>query len=220
MAGADQAGMLRRLRAALPRDWYPESAPVLDAALAAPAWMLSWAHALLTWARAQTRLRTAGGTWLDAAARDYLGGRVRRRGQSDGAFRRRVQAELLRERGTRAGLSALVGDLTGREVDVFEPARVRDTGGYGIAATMGYGAAGRWGSLRHPFQAFVTARRPLGVGVPYASGYGAPAAGYRLGGTQWAGATAAADAVTDEDIAEAVAGAVPAGAIAWLRVTP
>lgn len=219
MARTDEAGMLARMRAHLPRDWFPDDAPALDAVLAAPAWALAWAHSLHLWARRQLRLQTASGSWLDAWAADFLGARVRRRkGQGDESFRRRVGVELFRERATRAGLFGVLLDLTGRPPDIFEPARIGDTGAWGVARTMGYGTAGRYGSRLHPGQAFITALRPLDLGVPYAGGYGLPAAGYRIGGTQWAGATASADAVTDADITEAIAASLPAGTVAWTRI--
>lgn len=228
MPAADQAGMLARLRGLLPRRWYPDDAAVLDVALTGPAAMWAWAAEGLAWLRLQTRLRTVSGSFLDAAAADYFGARIRRRPeQGDASFRRRVLAELFRERGTRAGLIRALTDLTGRAPVVFEPANASDTGGWGTAGGMGYGRAGGWGTLALPYQAFVTARRPAMGGIPGVAGWSTGAGAYTAfgriaptGGMAWASLPMVRDAVTDQDIAETVAGVIPAGTLAWLRVTP
>ena len=127
----DQQDMMARLRAVLPTRWFPDSAPVLDGLLSGLASGWSWAYQQLQYVKAQTRIATATDVWLDIIANDFFGGRLARRvGQSDGAFRDRIQRELFRERGTRGAIIAVLHDLTGRAPLVFEPARTTDTGGY------------------------------------------------------------------------------------------
>jgi hypothetical protein len=127
----DQQDMLARLRAVLPTRWFPERAPVLDGLLGGLAAGWSWAYQQLQYVKAQTRVATATDIWLDIIANDFFGNRlVRRTGQSDAAFRNRIQLELFRERGTRSAIVAILRDLTGREPCIFEPARSTDTGGY------------------------------------------------------------------------------------------
>src|SRR5258708_34314097 len=98
----DQLDMLARLRTVLPTRWFPDQAPVLDALLSGLAAAWTWAYDQLHYVKAQTRIATASDIWLDIIALDFFGRHlVRRSGQSDAAFRARIQRELFRERGTR-----------------------------------------------------------------------------------------------------------------------
>lgn len=176
MAIGDQTDMLSRLRAALPAGWFPTDAPILDAALSAPAEMWSWVHGLIEYARLQTRIKTATGNWLDMAAADFFrDGMPRFTNEGDTAYRARILAGLLPERATRAAIIAVLVALTGRTPLVFEPAHTGDAGAWGDGTPtwrgMAYGSSGGWGSLTHPFQAFVTAYRPQGGGVATVGGF-------------------------------------------------
>ncbi|MCW3477643.1 hypothetical protein [Limobrevibacterium gyesilva] len=212
------ADMLGRLKAVLPPRWFADETPVLDAVLGGFAASRAWLYSLLDAAKLQTRLATATDAFLDMIALDLFGRHLARRaGQGDAAFRARIQAEILRERGTRAGLVGVLTELTGRAPVVFEPARPADTGGWGVAA--GYGAAGGWGSLVLPFQCFVTAYRPVGEGIAFVSGWGCSAGGYGGGAIEYASLAMAQVQMTDADIAAAIAGVMPVGAIAWTRIS-
>jgi hypothetical protein len=61
-------------------------------------------------------------------------------------------------------------DLTGRAPAIFEPQRPADTGSWD-GPTLAYNTAGGYGSLLLPFQYFITAYRPTGVGVANVAGY-------------------------------------------------
>ena len=220
----DQQDMLARLRAVLPARWFPDSAPVLDGLLSGLASGWAWAYQQLQYVKAQTRLATASDIWLDMIANDFFGGRLlRRTGQSDGAYRTRIQNELFRERGTRSAIVATLRDLTGRAPLVFEPARTADTGGYtslsGSGGGAGYGCAGGWGSLVLPFQCFITAYRPIGSGISTVSGWGGPAGGYGRGTIEYASLDMVQGQVTDDDIYAAVAGVLPVAVIGWTSIT-
>jgi hypothetical protein len=220
----DNQDMLSRLEAVLPARWFADSSPVLDGLLAGLGWAWQWLFGLIDFAREQTRIATASGTWLDIIAQDFFGVRlVRRAGQLDDAFRRRIQLELLRERGTRAAIVAVLRDLTGRAPAIFEPARTTDTGGYGSleggGGGLGYGSAGGWGSLELPFQCFVTAYRPHGSGIAAVAGWGSLAGGYGQGAIEYASLAMVAGQVTDSDIYAAIAGVLPASAIAWTQIS-
>jgi hypothetical protein len=222
----DQQDVISRLKAVLPVRWFADVSPVLDGLLAGLSWAWSWALALLAYARLQTRIATATDVWLDMIAQDFFGHRiVRRPGQQDDAFRRRVLLELVRERGTRAGVAQVLSDLTGRAPIIFEPARTTDTGAYGSLLTdapsgggLAYGAAGGWGSLALPFQAFVTAFRPLGSGIAGVIGWGSTQAGYGAGPVEYASLDMLAGAVTDADIYASIADVMPVSAIAWTAI--
>jgi hypothetical protein len=180
----------------------------------------------LAYARLQTRIATATDVWLDMIAQDFFGQRiVRRSGQQDEAFRRRILLELVRERGTRMAVVQVLNDLTGREPIIFEPARSTDTGAYGsldadapLGGGLAYGAVGGWGSLALPFQAFVTAFRPLGSGIAGVVGWGDAQAGYGIGPVEYANLDMLAGAVTDPDIYAAVADVMPVSTIAWTAI--
>lgn len=219
----DQQDMLVRLKAALPAGWFADSTPVLDAVLQGPGWSWSWAYGALDYVRKQARLATTTDVWLDVAARDLFGSRVSRRGQGDVAFRAQIRREVLRERGTRAAVVSVLTDITGRQPTVFEPARSSDTGAWGqaggLAVGLAYGAAGGWGSLALPYQAFVTAYRPSGSGIANVAGWSAPAGGYGAGAIEYGDLSMTQTPVTDADIYAAVASVMPVAAVAWTRIS-
>lgn len=170
--------MVGRLKALLPSGWFTGDTPVLDGVLAGIAEKWAWVYDLVAYTRLQTRIRTATDQWLDLAAQDYFGADLARfPAEGDVAYRARILANLLPERATRAALVAVLVSLTGRTPWVFEPAHTGDTGAWGDGALawrgMAYGADGGWGSLTHPFQAFLVAYRPQNSGVANVAGFSA-----------------------------------------------
>lgn len=185
MATGDLADMVGRLKAVLPWAWFPNTSqgqisnsPILDGLLSGVAWVWAQTYSLLQFAKLQTRIATASGVFLDMIAADFFGMFLKRRdAETDTSLRSRIDAELFREKGTRAGLIRALTDLTGRVPGVFEPAYPLDTGGYGktgmTAGTgLGYGVAGGYGDLQLPFQFFLTPFRPKGGGVAIVAGWG------------------------------------------------
>lgn len=179
--GINAAGMQRRLRALLPPEWFADEAPVLDGVLAGFSTVLAFVAGLVVYAKRQTRIATATGGFLDVAALDFLGLRLKRRtAEPDAAFQLRIRREVMRPRVTRDALRDGVADLTGYVPDVFEPWNPTDCGGVGYAFALAGGETtpariGGWGS-------------PLGgVGVggfafvvPTPTPFGSPGAG-RIG---------------------------------------
>lgn len=220
----DQRDIVSRLMAVLPTRWFPDEAPVLTGLLKGLASSWSWAYDLSQYVKAQARISTATGIWLDIIAQDFFGTRLTRLGmQSDDGFRNRIQRELFRERGTRAAVVSALEDCTGRIPIVFEPSRTTDTGGYSSLAGAGggvaYGASGGWGSLQLPFQCFVTAFRPRGSGIAVVSGWGATTGAYCIGAIEYASLSMVQGQVTDADIYAAVAGVLPVASIGWVSIT-
>lgn len=213
-----QPDLLARLRSLLPGGWFSAPTPALNGVLSGFARLLSDGYGLVQYARSQARIKTATGGFLDLIALDYFGATLARRsGENDAALRLRVLASLFAEKATRRGVIKALEALTGRTPVIFEPARPADTGGYGIA--MGYGVAGGYGSLLLPFQAFVTAYRPAGQGIPLVAGYGAAPGGYGTpSGSEYASLAQVIGQVTDADILAAVGGAMPVGTVAWTRI--
>lgn len=219
MAAGDQQDFVNRIKAVLPSGWFRDETPVLDGVLNGIAWALALAYSLAAYTRLQTRISTATDGFLDLISADYFGGAMPRKPQeSDTAFRNRILASLLRERGTRRGLIRALELLTGRTPWVFEPARPADTGGYGVGG-VGYGMAGGYGSLALSDQAFVIAYRPVGQGIPNIAGYGSSSGGYGAGSeAMYANPSLIQGAVTDADIYAAIDSVKLAGTTVWTQI--
>jgi hypothetical protein len=219
MATGDQQDMLARLQALLPRGWFGDAPPILTALLNGFAAILANVYAVLSYARLQLRIATATDGWLDIISADFFGTTLpRKTGESDTAFRNRITVNLFRERATRKAVVQVLTTLTGRAPLIIEPMRPADTGGYGIAC--GYGVAGAYGSLVHQYQAFVTAYRPRGIGIPNIAGYGGSSSGYSIASRgEYASMSMVQQSVSDADIYAAVASVIPAGTIVWMRIS-
>ncbi len=200
------------MKAVLPARWFGDAAPLLQAVLAGIGTGWSAIYSLIETTQAQTRIATASGGFLDLISADFFGLALpRRSGETDLAFRRRIDEELLRPRATRAALVLALTELTGMAPVIFEPTRTSDTGGYNLGG-VGYGVAGGWGSLALPYQFFVTAFRPPGGGIALLAGYGSGGiAGY-------GDLSMVTTVVTDQDIQAEVVQVLPAATIAWMNI--
>lgn len=164
-ATGDKVNILHRLRALLPSSWFEDSGALITATLQGYAASAAFVFALYTYAKQQTRIATATGGWLDLIAGDFFGSSMQRRpGQDDISYRTTIRINILRERGTRAGLISVLRDITGNTPIVTEPRRALDAGAYGIG--YGYGAAGAYSTVTLPYTAFVKVFRPsVGSGL-------------------------------------------------------
>jgi hypothetical protein len=214
----DTSDMLTRLKLVLPGRWFGDVTPVLDGLLSGLASAWSGLYSLLATVKAQTRIATAGGVFLDIAAGDYFGPALpRRAGEADSAYSARIRANLLTPRATRAGLIAAVTNLTGRAPEVFEPLNPADTGGYNMF--LGYNTLGGYGTETLPFQFFVTAYRPNATPVSNAGGYNFGPGGYNTAPMFYADATEFPGAVADADIYAAIAAVLPTATTAWTCIS-
>lgn len=214
----DVTDIVARLKLVLPKRWFGDQTPVLDAVLAGLATGWTGIFGLIQYLRAQARIMTASGVFLDIAARDYLGGAILRRMQeSDASFSRRIRAQLLAGRATRASLSQALLDLTGRSPWIFEPRNATDTGGYNV--NLGYNLAGGYGSLMLPQQVFVVAYRPLDVPQTNTGGYNTGPGGYNAGPMAYTDPSAMAGAVGDAEIYATIATVMPTVAVAWTKIS-
>ena len=219
----DQADVRNRLTAVLPRGWFPDSTPILDAMLEGLATAWAAVYCMLLYVRAQTRIHTASDTWLDLIAWDFFGRCLRRRpNESDDTLRNRLMLGMFSERATRSAIASAIQILTGRAASIFEPACTTDTGGYaslrGQGGGIAYGAAGGWGSLKLPFQCFITAYRPVDAGIGQVAGWGSVAGGYGIGCLEYASLDIVQAQVTDAEMYSAVAQVLPIGTIGWVKV--
>jgi hypothetical protein len=189
MATGDQNDILNRIDGLIPPSWFGSASPNLTALLSGLASMLAWVYSLIAYVQNQCRIATATDGFLDLISADFFGPNLpRNAGETDTAFRARIQANLLRPRATRAGLIATVQTLTGTTPRLFEPQRPMDTGGWGGNPYGGYGVAGGYTNpaLCRPNQALMTITPGNGV--------------------------------SDAAIAAAVDQAKPAGTIIWITI--
>lgn len=213
----DSNDIAARVKRVIPWGWWNLLPPLRDAVIGGLSDAAAWCYTWISYAKLQARITTSSGPWLDLIALDFFGRYLQRNGATDGAFLARIKATLLQERVTRAGMISALTALTGYAPAIFEPWNARDTGAYGIG-TLGYGAAGGWGSLQLPGQVFITV--PVGEtpGVPNVSGYGSSAAGYGVGILEYSGPSLSPGGVTDEDIYATILATKPTGTIAWTRI--
>jgi hypothetical protein len=171
----DQADFTGRLLRLLPGGWFPAVAPRLFAVLQAPALMFSLIYGMMVFAKAQQRIASASGAFLDLAAQDFFGsGLPRLEYESDAAYAARIQYNQSAPRGTYNGMMSMLEQLTGNSPGIFQPNNVAQTGGWatqsdpvaggGVFAfydDLGESGAGLWGSMALPCQVFITIEAPL-----------------------------------------------------------
>ena len=208
----DVADFVSRLWRVLPPRWFGDTAPLTDAVLTGFGVAWSSIYTLTGAVRAQARLLTASGGFVDSFAKDFFGEALpRRSAEGDAGYIERIGYELLRPRGTRAAMTVAMTQMTGQPTAVFEPARPMDTGGYAVGG-VGYGVAGGYGNLNLPYQSFLKVRRPHGAGI-------AQLAGYDTGGVLAYGNLAMVQTpVSDSDIYAAAAAILPAGSTVWVQI--
>lgn len=218
MATGDKNDFITRIKALMPRTWFDDENPILDGIIAGYATAAAWCYSLYVYAVLQTRILTSTGGWLDIAAYDFFGDRIRRAsGQSDSDFLNIIRINLFRERVTRQAVISTLEDLTGKTPLIVEPTRPQDCGGYG-APNIGYGAAGAYGSMLMPYQCFVTAYRPSGAGIPYVAGYDTTPSGYNIPSRGEYASYSQITNVTDAQIYAAIASVKMEGTVVWVRI--
>lgn len=138
MATGDSNDILSRVKKLIPYGWFSSTAPIRDAVLGGMSDVTSSFYNLLVYAQQQARIATAGGPFLDIIAYDYLGRFLQRNGESDEVFRNQILSTVLQERVTRAGMTGVMGKLTGNTPTIFEPWNPYDTGCYQPGSAIKY----------------------------------------------------------------------------------
>ena len=226
MATYNQQDIFLRIKALLPSRWFGDETPLLDLVIQSLSTGWDGLFGLLSFVRAQTRIMTSSGHWLDLSAADYLGARFKRRqSEADRFFRQRIIAELRKDRCTRGAMRQNLTDLTGVPPQIFEPSNPMDTGCYGHLGTSalgqtGYGLAGGWGNLYLPFQAFIQVFRSSAPGVSMINGWGGSGGGYGAGQSAFLNTDLDRQLITDTEIYESIAQSAPAGCIMWVAIHP
>jgi hypothetical protein len=223
MSTGDRDDILERVKKLIPHRWFSWVAPYRDAVIGGLADGAAACYGLYQYAKAQSRLTTSTGPFLDVIAYDFLGRYLRRGGMADATFLSRIKATILQERVTRKGMISMLTALTGNVPIIFEPWNTRDTGAYsGPSAkygSMGYGVGrGGYGNMNLPAQVFITVQRGGGSGVPGIAGYGTSIGGYGQGAIQLIGPDSETVGTTLDDIYAAIEATKPTGVTAWTQI--
>jgi hypothetical protein len=113
MTTGSSSDIVSRVKGLIPNKWFKWTAPYRDAILGGIADLASWSYGLIGYARAQTRIGTAYGIWLDIISLDFLGRTLLRGKIQDPTYRALIKATILQERVTRAGMIAAITNLCG-----------------------------------------------------------------------------------------------------------
>ncbi len=220
MPTGDQTDILQRLRALVPASWFRDAHGEIDAVLGGVAANEAFIYNLVQFAKAQTRVQSASGGFLDLFAFDYFGLHFQRKpGQSDAAWALAIENELLRARVTRSAVIKAVHDLTGTQVTLFEPWNAADTGGFGAAWALNEPKSA-WGSGAYPYTMFITAVEPLGAGIANLSGLNDAQGGFGAGEFALADVHLTQGAVTNQNIYDTINATRASGITAWLSIGP
>lgn len=175
MATGDQSDITSRLQSYLPRGWFGDwsSAPIIGGVLAGIASVFAVMYTLIMLFKAQARLGTSSGGWIDIWASDFLGTTLPRKpNESDASYIQRVQIAVFQKRATRPAMVSVLTQLTGRAPIIFEPNRPLDTGCLGAnTGVASFCGVARMGSLATPYGALITAFRPKVTGGSAGAAY-------------------------------------------------
>lgn len=214
-----------RLWRLIPKRWFAWKPPNYAALTGGLSDLASWCHGWTVYAKAQSRLATAYGIWLDILAYDFLRRQLMRNGSQDDAFRALIRVTILQERVTRAGMISALTTITGKVPWVFEPWNSYDTGAYSSRAkgkkygSMGYGVGrGGYGNMRLPGQVFLHVYRSASSGVPGVAGYGSSIGGYGVGRIEYIGRNTVLTGVTNEIIYQVINQTKPTGSTCWVAI--
>jgi hypothetical protein len=211
----DQADFQGRLRALLPKTWFPvRNSPNLDASLQGPGWALSSVYAQITYATMQTRIKTATDGWLDIISGDFFGITLPRlTNEQDGQFRARILANLFVKGPRRGDMSKVLTLITGQVPLIFEPSNTTDSGGWDSRLYWDIGTGSGLGDPM-PYQCLITAYRPTGGNIDLGEWDE-----YTFSWDSWgAWSDLNITSLTDAAIIAAVESTKPVATLCWLRI--
>ena len=217
-----------RVKKVIPRRWFSFIAPYRDAIIGGASDLGAWGYDLIQYAKAQTRLATSYGPFLDIYAYDFLRTTLTRSGLQDGIFRALIQATILKERVTRLGMVNALTTLTGAAPTIFEPWSTQDATCYSGKRSLGgpqygsaaYGIGGGYGSMQLPAQVFVKVNQGPTLGVPGVAGYTNNIGGWGVGAIEYVGKTLAVLGITDTMIYTLIQATKPTGVTVWVAINP
>lgn len=135
-----QANIVKRLASLIPPSWFSQASPTghwwvggtdISALLQGFGNVASWAYSQIVLAKAQMRLLTSVGMFIDLWSYDRLGTYIQRKpGETDAAWKTRVAKEVVRIRVSRSGMYQAILDLTGSPPVILEPWNTGDAGAW------------------------------------------------------------------------------------------
>lgn len=215
MATGDVNDFIKRIKQDSLAPWFGDDTPNLDAFLTAFATSGAFIYQLKEYLKAQTRIKTSTGFFLDLVAKDYFGDKLlRRQNENDDSYRNRILANLILERATRTGLYQALLTLTGRAPILFEPWNVQDTNALNGNCYLNNNYLG--GSVSdYAYTGFIIAYRPKANGQ--ASG-GLNRTDYALNGNIFLEKADNQTTVTDQDILDTVQRFKAEGVQVWTLI--
>lgn len=188
---------------------------VVVAILSGPAAVLARLYALVAFVRAQMRLSSSVGGWIDLWAYDYFGYWIRRRPtEQDAPFITRIQQNLLAPLVTRAAMVEALTNLTGEAPTIFEPFNAADAACYG-SPQAGYGFC-QYGSLLMRAQALIIVNQPASSAAGPIPAYGSPQGGYGAGCMYYFPASQFPGVAQIEEVRATINRTKAAGVICWV----
>ena len=227
MATGDTSDITSRLQEGSPRNWFGDwsQAPIIGALFSGMAAVFSVTYTLIQFFRAQTRLDTSTGGWIDLWAADFFGGTLPRKvNESDPSYIARIKYNIFQQRATRPAMIRVLTQLTGRAPIIFEPNRPLDTGCCGAnTGVNSFCGVARMGSLATPYGALITAYRPRvsggSAGAAYANAIKISAVHTPLSQSYTGSLSAQTSVATDSDIFAAVNATRPSATRIGVAIT-
>ena len=181
MATALELSIQGKLKGALPVQWFGDSSPNSDAALAGASTAASDVYELVQGIIPQMRIRTATDGFLDMISVDFFGNNLPRLvSESDDSFRFRILVALFRDQGTKSAMSEAIGAYTGWYPVIVEYQQAVDSTGFVI--TAGSDTVSGYGGTVKPHHAFITVFTTAPAGSGSIPGYGSAPSGYGVSG--------------------------------------
>jgi len=181
--------ILQRLLNALPTNWVPTGMVDENGRTYRIAGQMSGTAAVyqgvqnqIDFLKAQTRISSSTGGFLDMSSRDFFGTKwPRKAGESDTAYSARLLTKFFQPQGTYEAMVSALQALTGNTPTIIRPRRPFDVGAYAQggrpvvsgsqSVRRGYSTAGAYGSLLMPYQAGISIKRPSVGSISGRAGY-------------------------------------------------
>lgn len=157
MTNITRQEVVNRLLGYLP-PWFADQNPILNAFLQGAGTVYAFLYNDLTYAKLQTRIKTATDEFLDFIGYDFFGDTLLRcPNESDDDYRQRILNALFQERATFDGMFTALQKLTGRDPIIWEAWN-------GGTNFYNYGYYNHFfAGFDAPYQAWITVYRPTPI---------------------------------------------------------
>jgi hypothetical protein len=216
----DTNDILGRVKRLIPNRWFLYIAPYRDAVLGGLSDLSAWCYNWIVFAKAQSRLATAFGIYLDVWCYDFLGRNILRNGATDAVFQAQIQATILKERVTRLGMNNAITTLTGTPPVIFEPWNTGDAGAWDVPQATAWDTAGGWGEMNLQGQVFLKVTRGAGSGIPGVNGWDGYLGGWDQGAMEFVSDSGGVGTIgiTNGIIYSTIIYTKPTGVTCWTQI--